>query len=121
MNFAALIDQGQLAKAAAILEKVRITGGVMEPVEFTVRCKDGHYIEIETNGSVITHEGKPQSCLGIARDVTESKRATRELREGEERYRTTFENVSDVVFAYDTELRVLYVSPSVERSAGIQT
>jgi PAS domain S-box-containing protein len=48
----------------------------------------------------------------------ELKLAQKALREGEETYRLHFENASDVLFAIDPELKILRVSPSVERIIG---
>ncbi|MBN1828020.1 MAG: PAS domain S-box protein, partial [Deltaproteobacteria bacterium] len=44
--------------------------------------------------------------------------ANRELRISEEKYRLSFENVTDVVYTIDTDLKVLSVSPSIERVLG---
>jgi len=41
-----------------------------------------------------------------------------ELRESEERYRIYFENVSDVIFSLDPDLRIINISPSVKRILG---
>ncbi|MFH2011714.1 MAG: PAS domain S-box protein [Pseudomonadota bacterium] len=40
------------------------------------------------------------------------------LRKSEEKYRTHFENVSDVIFSFDREFRILNISPSLERILG---
>jgi len=37
----------------------------------------------------------------------------------EERYRLSFENVTDVIYTIDADLKVTSVSPSVERILGI--
>jgi PAS domain S-box-containing protein len=46
------------------------------------------------------------------------KKAEEALRLSEEQYRVLFENVFDVVFAVDRELRIVSISPSVERVLG---
>jgi len=44
--------------------------------------------------------------------------ANQELRILEERYRLSFENVTDVIYTIDTDLNLLSMSPSVERILG---
>lgn len=48
----------------------------------------------------------------------ERKSAEDDLREVEEKYRLHFENVNDVIYNLDSRLRIVDVSPSVERILG---
>lgn len=51
-------------------------------------------------------------------EVAERKNLEAALRESEEKYRTYFESVSDVIFTVDTDFLVTGVSPSVKRQIG---
>jgi PAS domain S-box-containing protein len=51
-------------------------------------------------------------------DITEHKQRDRALEESEQKYRLLAENVLDIIWTVDLELRYLYVSPSVEKLLG---
>jgi PAS domain S-box-containing protein/putative nucleotidyltransferase with HDIG domain len=53
--------------------------------------------------------------IGIA---VARRRSVAALRESEEKYRLHFENVTDVIYSIDSELKLLSISPSVEKVLG---
>jgi diguanylate cyclase (GGDEF)-like protein/PAS domain S-box-containing protein len=59
-------------------------------------------------------EGLSQARIEIA----ERKRVENALRESEEKYRRDFNNVSDVIYSFDLELKIINISPSVEKILG---
>jgi diguanylate cyclase (GGDEF)-like protein/PAS domain S-box-containing protein len=58
------------------------------------------------------------TLIGIATDITDSKKAEEALRVSEEKYRQIADNISDVVWVTDAELNTVYISPSVEKLIG---
>jgi len=76
--------------------------------------KDGTIVWTEQQNVLIRDEGGNLVAIeGIARDVTERKRAEAALRESEERFRQLAENINEV-FWVRSEKRFLYVSPAYE-------
>ncbi|MFO8085670.1 MAG: PAS domain S-box protein [Desulfobacterales bacterium] len=54
----------------------------------------------------------------LQQEIEERKHAENAFRKSEEKYRRITENISDVVWITDLDLKTLYVSPSVERLFG---
>jgi len=79
--------------------------------EVEVIKKDGRHALLEISISTIFENGKFIGRFGVGRDITEKRRM-------EEQYRLIAENVSDVIFTLDMNLKFTYVSPSVERMRG---
>lgn len=86
--------------------------------EIKVLKKDGDTATLELNISTIYEKGKFLGRFGVGRDVTEKRRIEEDLKKSEEKYRLIAENVSDVIFTMDMNLRFTYVSPSVIRLRG---
>jgi len=81
--------------------------------------KDGSTVWAEVMLSFIQDKnGNVTGIMGASRDITERKKAEEALRQMEEKYRQHFENVSDVIFSYDREFRILSMSPSVKHMLG---
>jgi len=91
-----LLSLKQLTKAAKLLAK-NARGKPTGPDEFTLHRKDGTRITIEISTYPVKIKGKTL-VLGIARDITDRKKARNALRKSEREYRTLFEHASDAVF-----------------------
>ncbi len=68
-----LISEDQLALARQITAEIVQKGAVSTPTEYRLKHKDGTYVWIETEATLLTREGKPYAIQGIARDITERK------------------------------------------------
>jgi two-component system, cell cycle sensor histidine kinase and response regulator CckA len=111
-----LLPPEQLPKAAELLQK-NIKGVTTGPDELILKRKNGTQVVVEISTLMIQIKGQ-SVVLGIARDMTEHKQIEEDLRASEEKYRSHFENVSDVIYSIDPEFKVLAVSPSVEKVLG---
>ncbi len=81
--------------------------------------KDGSKVWATASVNIIRgSDGKPNGVLSILHDIAERKRADEALRKSESKYRLLAENLSDVIWIMDTNLRYTYVSPSVTRLRG---
>ena len=84
------------------------------------RRKDGSLVDVEVSGSIISYEGRDNVVLGIARDITERKKAEEELRAAETRYRALVEQVPAALYTADfaDPPALIYASPRYEELAG---
>jgi PAS domain S-box-containing protein len=88
-----------------------------QTVETQVVTRTGMIRDVEIKANRVDLEGR-KALQGIFRDITERKQAEEALREAEFLYRLHFENVSDVIYSVDRELKLINISPSVERLLG---
>jgi PAS domain S-box-containing protein len=69
--------------------------------EIEIRAKDGRPLLLDVSTRLILKDGQPVGVQGIARDVTERRRADRRLRESEERYRRLFDTSPLPIWVFD--------------------
>jgi PAS domain S-box-containing protein len=63
-------------------------------------------------------QGNPVEILGVARDISERKKAQAVIAESEQRYRMIMENMHEIIWTTDLNMRSTYVSPSCFHLTG---
>ncbi|HWN07945.1 MAG TPA: PAS domain S-box protein [Pyrinomonadaceae bacterium] len=92
---------------------------VIHEFEYEAYRKDGSTIWVSDNVRAVRDESGNLVCYeGIAKDITERKRAETALRESEERYRDLFENAKDAYYIHDVQGRYTSVNRAAEKLAG---
>jgi two-component system NtrC family sensor kinase len=95
------------------------TPPLSEPVVLRWRRKDGriiwteHFVTVNRN-----RRGEAETCLIIARDVTERKKAEKELQESQEFASSLLENAPHATVVINPDTSVRYVNPAWEHLNG---
>lgn len=63
-------------------------------------------------------QGNIVGIAGVHIDITERKEADLKLEESESRYRTIIENINDVVWVLDLDMKSIFITPSIEKLTG---
>lgn len=88
-------------------------------LEVQARHKDGHLMWIENTVSFLRDKsGNITLLLGESRDVNQRKLAEEMSKKSEEQYRLLADHMKDQVWLMDLDLKVSYISPSVEKLLG---
>ncbi|NWC08638.1 EAL domain-containing protein [Pseudomonas agarici] len=86
------------------------------------RHRDNKWRRFEIREQALARDQYDQvtRIIGVAKDITDQIEASESLRDSEQRYRMLAESISDVIFSTDSELRLNYVSPSVQAVLGYE-
>ncbi len=101
LKFTSLLSEDQIALVMQTLEEIIGTGQQKGPTEFRLKRKNGEYVDVETNASLLYRNGEPYAIQGIARDISERKKIERALRASEERFRQVFNQMKGCVAVYE--------------------
>jgi two-component system, sensor histidine kinase and response regulator len=92
--------------------------GIPITMEFRFLCVDGSWRYLEAIANSYIEDSMVQGVVVNYRDVTERKSTEEALLESEKRYRFLAENVTDIIWTRDMELKYTYISSSVQRARG---
>ncbi len=108
-----LIPKQQIAKITFLMAK-NFRGQSTGPDEITLVKKDGTRVDVEIATHPVTIEGKTL-VLGIARDITERKRAEETIRESEASFSDIFETVSEGIAYSKSTGNLISANKSLEK------
>ena len=101
------------------VEKISQGVKVPEIVEFEILNKKNKHFYIQLHiKNIYDAEGHVVAADVVAHDITERKRAEELLRQSEEKYRLLADHMKDQVWLMDLNLKITYISPSVEKLLG---
>ncbi len=97
----------------------RVTGGDGHSSEVRRRNRDGSLMDVRIFTEPLRDaEGNIIGAVGIMDDITEHKRAERQLLESIEKYRLLADNSIDAIWRMGLDGRCTYISPSVKEMTG---
>ena len=111
LNIKQVIAPGHLKIAKRMLSK-KIAGASQTAYEVDCLTKKGDRLTLEVNTSIICKNGEPIAVQGIARDITERKRAEQRLQNSEAEMRALFAAMTDVILVLDHKGRYLKIAPT---------
>ncbi len=97
--------------------KKNMRSGYGEPYEGTALRKDGTTFPCEIQGRRINYQGRSIRITAL-RDITERRRAEKELLQSEVRYRTLVGAIPDPVVVYDSKGKATYVNDAFVQVYG---
>ncbi|MCX7047059.1 MAG: PAS domain S-box protein [Candidatus Sumerlaeota bacterium] len=115
--FAPLVHPDDLPLAEEAFRKA-FNGQTLPIYELRILAKSGEYLAGEFTSTSQVKNGKVVGELGIARDITERKRAEEALREREEFSRALFEHNPIETIVVDREGKVTMLNLARKRSGG---
>jgi len=113
-----ILDKDQLPIALKATGEVLKNGFLRNPVEIKLRKKNGHYVWVEAEASLIYRDETPYSILGIANDITERKKMEEALRTEKERFQTLTENAPFGMVMIDKDGTFKYINSKFKELFG---
>ena len=114
-DFISLLHPNDEKKARKHLELLPITAGQTPILEYRLKCRDGSYVTAEIRAQLIRRPGRENVIMGMARDVTQHRKAEAALKQSEASYRDIAEQIPGVVFQFLWRPDGTYFFPFISR------
>jgi PAS domain S-box-containing protein len=119
MNNRRYTDKETAKKVFQAFNKVYTTGKPTKEFDWQIIRKDGTRRYVEQSASLKKDStGNSTGFRGIIHDITDRKKTETLLKQSEEKYRLLADHVKDQVWLMDMDLKITYISPSVEKITG---
>lgn len=125
--FAGIVHPDDLPAAVKNFQSV-LSGGRTGPFELRVRTKAGGYVVGEFVGMPRVEAGRVVGSIGIARDVSDRKRAEREVEHLQEQLRYSrdqldaiLQGINDGITVQEPGGRIVYANATAARASGFST
>ncbi len=118
LNIVSLLHKDDFSKGLKDFNEIIETGFQKEISEYKLCRQDGTYVDVETQASIILKNGKPHSVLGIARNITQRKRAEEALRQSEAKYQSILESIEDGYYEVDLSGNLTFFNDAMARING---
>ncbi|HEX6823733.1 MAG TPA: PAS domain-containing protein [Candidatus Sulfotelmatobacter sp.] len=114
------LDLFSADSAEVVMQKDRqvLMQGVTQTFEESGTANGVSRVYLSTKGPYRDAHGAIIGLLGVARDITERKRAEEEMRQSQQKLRIHFEHTPLAVVEWDLDFRVAAWNPSAERIFG---
>lgn len=88
-------------------------------LEFRLRHKEGHYVDILSRASLIRGgDGQALRLVGTHVDITERKKATSELLRSEKKFRDITSSLAEGIYVVNRQGNIIFMNPEAERLLG---
>jgi PAS domain S-box-containing protein len=93
-----------------------VATGIGQMTEYRFVLEDGSIRHIESQGDVIKNsKGEVEKVIVISRDVTEREQIEQALHDSEERLKSIFRSIPDIIYRLDPEGKITFISAAIER------
>lgn len=120
INTIPVLDVIRPEDRALVAENLRIRlEGIKESIHYEVEAlrKNGEILQVELFGNRTEYMGRP-TVIGTTIDISDRKRAEKELKESEERYRSLIEQASDFIMITDIGGKIIDSNSSMCNAFG---
>ena len=119
LQFVSEKDKDRAVENAVKMVSVGVADDYFDYSILALVTKEGKEIEVEHSTALMRDSlGKPAYVIGIARDITERKRAEEALRASEEKLRTMFNSIKDGIVVTDMTGKIVEGNEMAFRMAG---